>query len=210
METTCRRLAKKDWPILIKEHEFVLIKNQAAYDLPDDYDRLIAHTGWDRVESRPVTPISASQWQEWKSGLVNVGLWKQWRIKADEHARKIFINPTPATTQCVYECRDGTKVRIGMAFEYVSNNFAKDANGNGISTFSNQTDVILLPDDVVEADFKWRWLRSLSRPYADEKFEAESLIENTFAQDGIPMKLTAHGRRDEDYPNIPESGVGLS
>ena len=210
LETTVRRLAKKDWPILITEHEFIPIKNQAAYDLPDDFDRMLVSTGWDRVESRPLTPLSAAQWQEWKSGLVQAGLWKNMRIKRDGNSQKVFINPTPTTTACEYECRDGTKVRLGLAYEYITKYWGKDANEQPISTFSASTDVILLPEDVVEAEFKWRWLRSLSRPYADEKFEAEELCEKVLGQSGTPAVLTAHGQRDLDYPNIPETGVGLS
>jgi hypothetical protein len=210
LETTCRRLAKKDWPVLIKEHEFYLVQNQSTYDLPSDFDRIIPNTSWDRVESRPLTALNAQQWQEWKSGIVQAEVWKQWRLKHDEGERKVHINPTPSTTQCVYESRDGAQVRIGLVFEYLSNHWAEDTNGDGISTFSASTDVLRLPEDVVEAELKWRWLRSLSRPYADEKFEAEQLCEQTLAQDGTPSKLTAHGRRDLNFPNVPETGVGLS
>ena len=132
------------------------------------------------------------------------------RIKRSSNTRKVFINPTPTSTACSYECRDGTKVRAGLAYEYITKNWATDTNGDGISTLSTETDVILLPEDVVEAELKWRWLRSLNRPYADEKIEAEGLCEQVFGQDGTPAVLTAHGRRDLDYPNIPETGVGLS
>lgn len=199
-----------DWPVLVREHEFILTKNQAEYDLPSDFDRIIANTSWDRVDSRPVTALSPSQWQEWKSGLVQAEVWKQWRIKRHENTRKIVVNPTPSTTQCEYECRDGTKTRVGLAYEYISNAWATTTTGDPISTLATQTDIILLPDDVVEADFKWRWLRSLGRSYADEKFEAEQLTAATFAQDGTPSTITAHGSRHLDMPNIPETNVGLT
>lgn len=122
----------------------------------------------------------------------------------------IHVNPTPSSTQCSYESRDGVQVRIGLVFEYISNQWVEDASGNGLSTIAAETDVIRLPGDIVEAEFKWRWLRSLSRSYADERIEAEQLIDTTFAQDGTPSKLTAHGSRDLGMANIPETGVGLS
>lgn len=210
LETSCKRLAKKDWPVLVKEFEFNLVKNQSTYELPDDFDRVIPNTSWDRVEARPVTALNASQWQEWKSGLVQAEVWKQWRIKHNDGERQIHINPTPSTTQCAYESRDGVQVRMGLVFEYISNNWVEDTNGVALTTIAAETDVIRLPSDCVEAEFKWRWLRSLSRSYADERIEAEQLIEQTFGQDGTPSKLQAHGSRDLGFANIPETGVGLS
>jgi hypothetical protein len=213
LRTSLNQLRLKDWPVLIKEHEFVLIKDQAAYDLPDDFDRLIANTAWDRVEARPMTALSPAQWQEWKSGPVQAEVWKQFRFKHDEGQRKFFVNPTPSTTQCSYECRDGTKVRVGLVFEYVSKYPARktaSAGGTYLERPTSVTDEILLPETAVEADLKWRWLRSLNRPYADEKYEAEQVIETILAQSGTPGVLTAHGARDLPYPNIPETNVGLS
>lgn len=199
-----------DWPVLVKEYEFNLVKNQSTYELPSDFSRIIPNTSWDRVESRPLTALNPQQWQEWKSGLVQAEVWKQWRIKHNDGERQIHINPTPSTTNCTYETRDGVQVRIGLVFEYISNQWAEDTSGNPITTFSAETDVIRLPDDIVEAELKWRWLRSLSRAYADERLEAEALIAQTFAQDGTPSKLTAHGSQDLGMANIPETGVGLS
>ena len=139
-----------------------------------------------------------------------MGVWKQFRIKYDDGQRKVFINPTPTTTACEYECRDGTKTRVGLVYEYISKYWGKNAAGEYIKTFSLDTDTILLPEDIVEAELKWRWLRSLGRDYADERIEAEELIETTLGQDGEQSVLTAHGSRDLDYPNIPETGIGLS
>ena len=186
-----------------------MVKNQPDYDLPEDYGRLVMDTGWDRVESRPLSVMTPQQWQEWKSGLVKAEVWKQYRIKAVEGERKIFINPTPTTSSCTFECRDGTQVKLGLVVEYYSKNWAK-AGGTFSDTISAGTDDIILPEDVVQAEFKWRWLRSLSRPYADEKFEAEQLLDTTLAQSAIPATISAHGRKRLPFPNIPETNVGLS
>jgi hypothetical protein len=205
------RLKKKDWPELIYEYEFFLKKNQPYYDLPTDYDRFVQGTGWDRLESRPLTPLNAQQWQEWKSGLVQAEVWKQYRVKGVDGARKIFVNPTPSTTSCSFETRDGKKVKVGLVVEYYSKNWVETTAGLGIATPTAGTDVIRLPSDLVEAELKWRWLRSLSRPYADEKFEAESLCEQLLAQSGLPETLDAGlTTRGLSHPNIPETNVGLS
>ena len=211
LKTAGKRLSKKDWPELVYEHEFTLVKDQPYYDMPDDYDRLVQGTGWDRVESRPLTPLNTQQWQEWKSGLVQAEVWKQFRVKAVEGDRKIFINPTPSTTGNTFELRDGVQVPVGMVVEYYSSHWCESASKVGKASLTLGTDVIRLPDDLVEAELKWRWLRSLSRPYADEKIEAESLCDQLLAQSGIPETLDAGlTTRGLSHPNIPETNVGLS
>ena len=211
LKTAGNRLKKKDWPELIYEHEFFLKKNQPYYDLPEDYDRFVQGTGWDRVESRPLTPLNAQQWQEWKSGLVQAEVWKQYRVKGVDGARKIFINPTPSTSQCTFETRDGKKVKVGLVVEYYSKWWVESSAGQGKAAPTAGTDVIRLPSDLIEAELKWRWLRSLSRSYADEKFEAESLCEQLLAQSGLPETLDAGlTTRGLSHPNIPETNVGLS
>ena len=65
--------------------------------------------------------------------------------------------------------------------------------------------------NLIEAELKWRWLRSLSRPYADEKIEAESLANMLVAQSGIPETLDAGLTTSGlSHPNIPETNVGIS
>lgn len=187
-----------------------MVKNQPDYDLPEDYGRLVMDTGWDRVESRPLSVMTPQQWQEWKSGLVKAEVWKQYRIKSVEGERKIFINPTPKATSCTWECRDGAQVKLGLVVEYYSDYWAKDAGGELIAEPDSGDDEIILPADVIEAELKWRWLRSLNRPYADEKVEAEQLIDTTLAQSAIPSTIAAHGRKRLPFPNIPETNVGIS
>jgi len=163
------------------------------------------------VESRPLTPLNAQQWQEWKSGLVQAEVWKQYRVKAVDGARKIFVNPTPSTTSCTFETKDGRIVQVGLVVEYYSNNWCENSAGKGLAAPTAGTDVIRLPADLMEAELKWRWLRSLPRPYADEKFEAEQLCEQLLAQSGLPETLDAGlTTRGLSHPNIPETNVGLS
>ena len=110
-----------------------------------------------------------------------------------------------------WEQERGRKVKVGLVVEYYSKYWCEDSSGNGLATPTAGTDVIRLPSDLVEAELKWRWLRSLSRPYADEKFEAESLCEQLLAQSGLPETLDAGlTTRGLSHPNIPETNVGLS
>jgi hypothetical protein len=210
LKTAGKRLATKNWPELVYEHEFIPKKNQPYYDLPDDYDRLIPDTGWDRIDARPITPMNASEWQEWKSGLVKVAVWDQYRIKAVDGARKIFINPTPTETACTFQTVDGKQVKIGFVVEYISKHWCETSAGAGLAAPTAGTDVIRLPEDIIEAELKWRWLRSLSRSYADEKLEAEQLISLRFAHADVLPRIKADGGGELPYPNIPETGIGIA
>jgi hypothetical protein len=98
---------------------------------------------------------------------------------------------------------------VGLAYEYYTKYAVMDTNGDPKERITATTDTFLIPDAVLEADLKWRWLRTLGRQYLDEKMEAEEICETMLAQKGTPSKLVAHGNPTHDYPNIPETGVGL-
>lgn len=204
------RLAEEyPWTVLTKEYEFILVKDQPNYDLPADFSRFINGTMWDRIESRPMDNVGPQIWQEFKSGLIKTAIYKRWRVKANEGTKEIYIDPTPSSTQCEYECRDGTKVRLGCVFEYISNQYAQSAAGNPQSTFSADTDTFLLPDSLLELSVKWRWLNALNQTYIEEKAEFDRALGILKAQDGGAHKIQLDGGRTMRYPNIPETGVGL-
>lgn len=195
--------------MLTKEHEFTLVKNQPSYELPSDFSRFINGTLWDRVDSRPVTPVSPQVWQEFKSGLISAEIYKRWRVKANDQSKEIFIDPTPSQTQCTFECVDGNKVKVGLAFEYISNAWARGADGTKKETFSLDTDLFILPDSLLELSLKWRWLNSLSQTYTEEKAEFVRALSIAKAQDGGASKIIMDGGDNFRYPNIPETGIGL-
>lgn len=194
---------------MTKEHETLLVKNQPSYELPDDFSRFINGTMWDRVDSRPVTSVSPQVWQEFKSGLTSATIYKRWRVKANEQQKELFIDPTPTETQCVFECRDGRQVKIGLAFEYLSDEFAQSSAGVAQNAFSADGDTFILPDTLLELSIRWRWLSNLSQTYQEEKLEFDKALGIAKAQDGGSSKIHTDGGPTFRYPNIPETGVGL-
>jgi len=194
---------------LTKEHEFILVKNQPSYELPDDFNRFINGTMWDRVASRPITSVSPQVWQEFKSGLTSATIYKRWRVKANNQNKELFIDPTPTETQCEFTCRDGTQVKIGLVFEYISDEFAQSSDGKAQSDFLADGDTFILPDTLLELSIKWRWLNSLSQTYIEEKREFDRAFGIFKAQDGGASKIRLDGRPTFRFPNIPETGVGL-
>lgn len=165
---------------------------------------------WDRVDSRPVTPVSPQVWQEFKSGLTSATIYKRWRVKANEQQKELFIDPTPTATQCTFECVDGTQTKIGLAYEYLSDQWAQSSAGVAQNAFTADGDTFILPDTLFELSLKWRWLSSLSQTYIEEKAEFDRALGIAKAQDGGAGKIHMDGGPTFRYPNIPESGVGIS
>ena len=166
-------------------------------------------TLWDRVDSRPVTPVSPQVWQEFKSGLTQVTIYKRWRIKANEQQKELFIDPTPTATQCEFELRDGVQVKVGLAYEYISDQFAQSSTGVAKNAFTADTDTFILPDSLLELSIKWRWLSALSQTYIEEKAEFDRALGIAKAQDGGAGKIQMDGGTSFRYPNIPETGIGI-
>jgi hypothetical protein len=164
---------------------------------------------WDRVESRPVSQVTPQVWQEFKSGLTSATIFKRWRVKANEGSNELFIDPTPTATQCTFECRDGAQVKIGVAYDYISNEWARSSANAAQTTFSADDDTFVLPDTLLELSMKWRWLSALSQTYIEEKAEFERALGVAKAQDGGTSNIMMDGGTDFRFPNIPESGVGL-
>ena len=164
---------------------------------------------WDRVDSRPIWSVSPQVWQESKSGLITSEIFKRWRIKAYEQSKQIFIDPTPTSNQCTFEYRDGVKVKVGIAFEYISDEWAQSTAGVAKSDFTVDTDTFILDDDLLELSLKWRWLNSLAQSYTEEKVEYVKALGIAKAQDGGAPKIHMDGGLDYRYPNIPETGIGL-
>ena len=208
--TAAKRLSEEySWSVLTKENEFFLVKDQPSYELPDDFSRFINGTMWDRVASRPLENVSPQVWQTYKSGLVTTAIYKRWRVKANEGSKEIFIDPTPTTSQCSFECRDGTQARIGLVYEYISDQYAQSSAGVAQNTFSADADTFKLPDTLLELSIKWRWLSSLGQTYVEERVEFNRALGIAKAQDGGAGNIRMDGGTSLRYPNIPETGIGL-
>jgi hypothetical protein len=98
------------WPELEREHTFTLATSIASYALPGDYDSRQNETLWNRTQARPlIGPMSAEEWQQYKSGLIGSLPGQRFRVKGST-LLQFFIDPTPSSTE------NGQTV----AYEYLS------------------------------------------------------------------------------------------
>lgn len=196
-----RLLAKKNWTILQKEHTFSTSNGTASYDLPSDFDRLIDLTVWDRTQYWQLRgALNAAAWQVRKSALIaTTSLRSNFRIKPDTLVNKFFVDPTPTST------RD-------LVFEYVSSQWVKDSgNSTGRIAYAADTDVALVPEELLELEGIWRMLNRKGFAYAEEKLEAEKAIDRTFAADRAISVLnmgSSVASPVDAAMNVPEGGFG--
>lgn len=95
------------WPELTKQHAFNLLNGVDAYPLPGDYDRTLSETWWNRTQRWPlIGPMTAQDWQLYKSGLITTLPRQRFRPKYWA-TNQFFIDPTPTSDEnnqlCVYE-----------------------------------------------------------------------------------------------------------
>lgn len=103
------------WPELQKEYTFPLVAGTSAYAIPADIDRIQSETLWNRTEQNPlIGPFSASEWQEYQSGLISPFPYQQYRIKG-WGTNQFFITPAPDSGvnghTMVYEYISRTAIR---------------------------------------------------------------------------------------------------
>ena len=88
-----------DWPELQKEATITLVDGQASYALPGDYYKQIARTHWDLENDwEMVGPLTPQEWQYYKSGIVNVGIRRRFRVKGST-AKQFYLDPTPTASE---------------------------------------------------------------------------------------------------------------
>lgn len=87
-----------NWARLRKEHSFTLSDGEASYALPEDFDRFIPDTTWDRSNNRRLSGgLTPKQWQVQKSGISSTGIYRKFTVKGSAD-NKFFIEPTPGTS----------------------------------------------------------------------------------------------------------------
>lgn len=197
-----RRNKNGGWVDMIKEHTFVTVADQADYDFPSDYSRVLTDSLWDRANYWEMRgPLSPSQWQTYKSSVLgsSVALRRRFRIRDVSGTRKFSIDPTPATA-------DET-----LVFEYVSKNWCESSGGTGQSAWAADADVGIIDEWLLELETKWRVLNRLGMMYQEEKSEAENEIAQALAADGGSGVLSitpSPSMHLLDNGNIPDTGYG--
>lgn len=155
LEKEAKRLSRFcDWPRLRKEFPITLVDSEADYALPDDFDRFLDGTAWDRSNNwRLIGSLNPNEWQIERSGIVSSGVRKRFTVKGSAD-KKIFLSPTPGASDAgdtlVFEYMScnwlrpktwvtGTSYAAGTYISYDGNIYSTTAGGTAGSTAPTHT-----------------------------------------------------------------------
>ena len=155
-------LDRVDWPQPVGAQITISGTGAATYALPADFRRLQRnpYSVFDETLDAPGIPISTDgDWVELlDSGIA--GADRFYRIKGYDGAWSIEFESPPTSD---------------IILSYVSNNWMA-AGGVPGKMFTSATDVLILPDRLVEVGTIWRWRERKGLPFADKYQEFNMLL----------------------------------
>lgn len=169
---------------------------QANYPMPDDYQRTVNKTQYNKTNRWSVIgPKSAQEWQWIKASYITTGPRMRYRIMGDQ-----FV---------IWPAANGANVVLG--FEYQSNAWVVAADGTDKTKATVDTDTFLFPDRLLVLGTKLKYFEikgfDTTTLYADYQRELSKFK----AQDAGADTLSMAPR----YPNIlltqnnlPDTGFG--
>lgn len=166
-----------DWQELTNEatHTTVATESQGAIKtIASNGFRWIKNdTIWDRTNQLPLYVIDGVGWQQIKSANTTSPNYHV-RIRGGN----LLSNPVPTAG-------------LTWAFEYVSWNWITDSAGaNPSQYFATDTDLVLLPDEIILAGLRWRWKKEKGMEYAEDFARYETLVADALSRNGLHRKLS--------------------
>jgi len=138
------------WNILTKESTVTAGGSEtliAAASLPGDFDRIIPETFWDRGTNNLISgPVSAVEWQGLKVQSYS-SQNKKYRYRGGD----IITSPAVASGST-------------CAFEYVSTQWARKADGTAKSSMTIDTDYTVLSEELMIYGTVFEWLDAEGQP----------------------------------------------
>lgn len=139
----------------------------AVNTLMPGFNWYIYETMWNRnTRMRVWGPLYPAEWQFLKASNIT-GPFPEFRI----YGKNLYFIPTPTAGQT-----------IGL--EYVSRNWCESSGGTDQEKWAADTDVGILPEDMLTLDLIWRFKKAKGFDYAEDFRQAEIYINNAMARSG--------------------------
>ena len=175
-------MRRYDWQVLRTEGSFTTLAAETQATISSSWaalDRFVQDTMFDRTSKRKIYgPLGPVEWQEYKSGSFT-GIASYFTVRGG----LILFTPNPTAGNSVY-------------FEYISKNWCETSGGTDKSSFTIDTDVGILSEELLTLGVVWRFLKAKGMPswadaYADYELQATTLA----GQDGVKPILSMNPRR---------------
>ena len=186
------------WPNLVREYIFTTQSGVDNYALPQDFAGIVDDTAWDRSEYRMAPGnLSPQQWQRLRSGVVDsTALSPRYRLRFDPttNQTRFYVDPIPGGAE-------------EIVFEYMSQNWVRESAAGAISKSQIEADqdVPVFPQNLMEMDLEWRWLKAKGQSYQTSIAEFEMERNRLFAQSlgSRSVQLMASDSYYYDETSIP-------
>lgn len=193
------------WEVLQTSYTFTTVNGTAAYDLPDDFHKFSNITFWDRSNYwEMIGPATAAQWQQYKSGIVEIASRKVFRIAGNQ----FVIHPTPTSADTIAYDYQSNKWVLGAASVG-----SGDSIGGGIAAaaasqdeFESDDDTSRIDEELIKLGVKYQFKAAKGLPYGEEKEEFEAYLSQIQADDGAKPVLNFGGGLRLD--NFPQTDFG--
>lgn len=179
------------WPALTFEatHTTTAAENQGAMTTiaSNGFNYIKNQTIWDRTDRLPVLgPVDGQDWQALKAVVVT-GPRYQFRIRGGN----LLVNPAPSAGHT-------------WAFEYVTKNWILGANLTTYkSSFTLDTDTVLLPEPLIVLGLRWQWMREKGLEYSELFRSYEMQLKDAFGREGGKPIL----HQDNLHSTYPQPGI---
>ncbi len=152
-----------------------LVFSKDTYPEPEDFDRFITETWWDRTNHWALIGPNSPQIDEWhRSGIVAWGPRRNWRQ----------VGRAAGGTYRLWPPIGATEGQFSIAFEYISKYAVVDALGVYKEKFTADTDRPTLDYNMLVLGAKWRWMQIKQLDYAPMQAEYMDYVNRKGAKDG--------------------------
>lgn len=197
---TLEELGKMDWPILEIPYSFNTVTNQAQYDLPADFGKEVGDSVYVSGQYQSLRgSLTAADWQRQKSGG-NATLGR-YRFRIFGLPTKLNITPTPTRVEA-------------LVMEYQTTYRVQQIDNTYKTTFFADTDVPLMPEELLKKGLKWRLRHAKGLDYSEEFNDYEmsraARLAQAMSMGSMPVAYRSGLDNAEGIGNmyIPESGYG--
>ena len=169
--------------------------SKTIYDLPPDYETITDNTHWDKTKHwQMLGPVDAQQWQWLKSGYISTGPRVRWRILGNE-----FQIWPPYNTQEY------------LGFEYRSKGWVRNAAGDVLNYFQNDSDTSVLDDSIIALLTKLKYFQIKSFDTTALQQDYSRYLSVAKANDKGSATLSFAPQPSAvliGWANIPDTGYG--
>ena len=188
-----------DWQNLRREHTFTTLAtaSQGSLAIPSDFLRMVERSVWNRTTTfRVQGPLTPEEYQA-RLAAVAGGVTDSFILRQNT----FLLSPTPASGETI-------------AYEYISKNVGTDTAGTTeLSTFTLDTDLPYLDEELLILHLVWRYRKAEGQDYSEEFREAELMFQDMLKMDGSRRRLDMSGDRhsfEPKAPRTPDTLLGVS